>query len=99
MTWRGSVPKFDEYGIDYWRGSGHVVFEARREDKRGTVRVNLLVDPADILRIADAIRPFPPEEYGHAIYHMQRPELPLPCSTCSPAAVKNLRSKPSKRHP
>lgn len=92
MSYR-SVPSFSEYSVDYWRGSRRIVFEARRQDKRGEVRVNVEVDPADILRIADALRPFQPDEYGHAIYHMQRPELPLPCSTCSASVVANLKRR------
>lgn len=78
-------------------GSNSVRFEATIRHGRGTRRIDVDVHARDILAMADAIRAtanqacqhhrsrtaYPSDELsvGHAIWHLDNPDMPMPCIT------------------
>jgi hypothetical protein len=66
-------------------GSKCVGFNFTEERGRGKSHRSLLVNPQLVLDIADMIRKVGGDmgdHIGHVVYHLQRPTLAVPCSTC-----------------
>lgn len=79
------IHKFD--WVEGWIGSGRIAFYFTvPRGKNGKSAMVLLVDPETILKLADIMQRTgctTPDTCGHAVYHLQHPELAVPCSSCA----------------
>ena len=65
-------------------GSGKVRFEGEQKRGRGVQRIGVDVDPKVIVDLARFLQG--QDSPGHAVWHLQNPDTPFPCSTCAKAA-------------
>lgn len=74
----------DRESVSGWSGVQRVAFRAVVPHGKGTREIHVLVDPSLICEIADLIRATgcTDGDIGHALYHLNCPELQVPCSSC-----------------
>lgn len=59
-----------------------VRFEGAVPHGRGSMDVGLALPVQDVIRLAKCLEAAGAHLVGHAVYHYQRPELPMPCPQC-----------------